>query len=107
MLFAGIDVGAQSVKVAVLSDNELVFSSTTVTDEEGGVAAREALDKARVALGLPLNSLTAVVSTGIGKDGVAFATGKRTEEICHSREHTGFFLQQGRCSMWEPVVTGL
>jgi len=85
MLFAGIDVGAQSVKVAVLSDNKLVFSSTTVTDEEGGVAARQALDKALVALRLPFNSLTAVVSTGIGKDGVAFATGKRTEEICHSR----------------------
>lgn len=85
MLFAGIDVGAQSVKVAVLTDNKLVFSSTAVTDEEGGVAARQALDKALAALGLPLNSLTAVVSTGIGKDVVAFATGKRTEEICHSR----------------------
>jgi len=85
MLFAGIDVGAQSVKVAVLSDNKLVFSSTTVTDEEGGVAARQALEKALVALGLPHKSLAVVVSTGIGKDGVAFATGKRTEEICHSR----------------------
>ncbi len=85
MLFAGIDVGAQSVKIAVLSDSKLVFSSTTVTDEEGGVAARQALDKALIALGLPLNSLTAIVSTGIGKDGVAFATGKRTEEICHSQ----------------------
>jgi predicted CoA-substrate-specific enzyme activase len=85
MLFAGIDVGAQSVKAAVLSDNKLVFSSTALTDEEGGIAARQALDKALAALGLPLSSLTAVVSTGIGKDAVAFATGKRTEEICHSR----------------------
>lgn len=85
MTFAGVDVGAESVKVVVLRDSEILFSKTTVTEEEGEVASQQAMEEALKELNLSCNDLSYVVSTGVGRSTVGFANMQRSEQLCHAR----------------------
>lgn len=37
MVFAGIDVGAQSVKIVILKNGKIAHARVVVTEEEGGL----------------------------------------------------------------------
>ena len=85
MIFAGVDVGAQSVKVVILDDSQILFAKTTVTEEEGGVASNQAMEEALKHLNMSFKDLSYVVSTGVGRSTVGFANKQRSEQLCHAR----------------------
>jgi predicted CoA-substrate-specific enzyme activase len=83
---AGVDVGAGTVKVVILGDNDLIISDSVMPVEANIVKAvdkvmHDALKKA----GISLKSLDNVVSTGSGRSSVPFAKLSKTEIICHGR----------------------
>ncbi len=90
MTFAGVDVGTQSVKLVILRDSNILFSSITVTEEEGVIASQHALEEGLRTLNLSLAELSYIVSTGVGRASVPFANRQRSQEICHATG--GYFL---------------
>lgn len=85
MLTAGIDVGTQSIKVVILSNNHIVAAKTLVTEEGGEVGSRLVLEDILAGTGLSWSDLNYIVATGAGRSTVTFAKKTRTEQLCHAR----------------------
>lgn len=83
--FAGIDVGTESIKIAVLNNHEILFTRTEVSEEAGLVASQRLMEVARKALRFSSDDPQRVVSTGIGKKTVPFALKNISDQICHAR----------------------
>jgi len=83
--FAGIDVGAESVKLVILRDDNILFSKVVTTEEEGEIVSRRLIDEGLKKTGLSQDALSYVVSTGVGRATVPFADKHRSEQLCHAR----------------------
>jgi len=83
MITAGIDIGHQSVNVAIMNDDRIVDHGTFVT--AGGVepAARRAFDETLEKAGLKSDDIDSVFATGVGREQLTFAQGHRTEMLSH------------------------
>lgn len=84
-MFAGIDVGTESIKVVVMDEGNPLFTKMEVTEESGRVASQRLMEEARKALSLSSANTMKVVATGIGKKTVSFADRQISEQICHAR----------------------
>jgi predicted CoA-substrate-specific enzyme activase len=76
MITAGVDVGAATAKTVIMADGEILAH------------ARAAEEVTRVALelaGLSMDELQFIISTGYGRNGVAFANKAASEIICHAK----------------------
>jgi predicted CoA-substrate-specific enzyme activase len=84
--FAGVDSGSWTTK-AVVIDGEARFLGSAIVRSAADLtgASSRAFHEAVEAAGLAANQLTAVWSTGFGRDNVAVADGSRTELDCHAR----------------------
>jgi predicted CoA-substrate-specific enzyme activase len=85
-LTAGIDSGSWTTKAVVIDDDARVRGSAVVrsaADLPG--AAEEALALALHAAGIIQDALSAIWSTGFGRNAIPFAAGTRTELDCHAR----------------------
>jgi predicted CoA-substrate-specific enzyme activase len=111
MITAGIDVGIQSIKAVVLSNNHIeasetdhdcnggtqrvpgsatsnihiVAAKTLITEEEGAIGSRIVLEDILTQTGLSLSDINYIVATGAGRSTVSFAHKTRTEQLCHAR----------------------
>lgn len=85
MVTAGIDIGHESVSVAVLGDSGLLSDATLVIAGEVGAAAQLALDTIRGRLSLARDALDRVFATGIGREAVGVADGHRTPMLSQAR----------------------
>jgi len=85
MLFAGIDVGAQSVKAALFDGKKILGVKVIITEEETDSAAREVYEGLLAELGLQAGDVERVLATGWGANDVSFADGKSSEQICAAR----------------------
>ncbi len=85
MLFAGIDVGAQSVKAVIIKDNKILSQAIIITEEEGNIASRQCMEEALEKGGHRWEELKFTVATGVGKAEVSFAGKQRSEQMCHGR----------------------
>lgn len=85
MVTAGIDIGHESVSVAVLGDAGLLGHATLVIAGEVGAAAQRALDTTLGQLGLARTALDRVFATGIGREAVGVADGHRTPMLSQAR----------------------
>jgi len=85
MTFAGVDVGAESVKLVFLRDGKIIFSKVLATEEEGAVASERLLEEGLKKSHLSRDELSYVVSTGAGRATVPFAHKQRSEQLCHAR----------------------
>ena len=93
MLFAGIDVGAQSVKAILFDGQRIVGRKVVITEEEAGTAAQKIFDDLLASLNLSLGDVERILATGWGADEISFAQGKSSEQACAARG--GRFLVPG------------
>ncbi|MCL1805995.1 MAG: acyl-CoA dehydratase activase [Clostridiales bacterium] len=82
MITAGIDVGCENIKIAILKDGQVIGRAT---EESGGIGRAGAVDQAwKQALsgaGIAEKDVEKVVATGKGKHAVAFADDRITEPL--------------------------
>ena len=79
MTTAGVDMGAQAVKVVILSDGKVLGRSMVPTGFEPLEAAQKALDEAIKEAGISREDIDRIVSTGAGRKTVTFADNNITE----------------------------
>ena len=85
MISAGIDVGAETVKVALLNDGKVVGSSIVRGGLDRSKSAEEAMSRALKSAGLSRSDVKRVVATGIGRKEVEFANEVATEIAADAR----------------------
>jgi predicted CoA-substrate-specific enzyme activase len=85
MIFAGIDVGAQSAKIVILKNGKIAHARVVVTEEEGEVVSERLIVEALDDLGLSREEVSYVVATGVGSNTVRFSNKRRSEELCHAQ----------------------
>ena len=88
MITAGIDMGAQVVKVVILSDGQLLAHSMAPTGFEPLEAAQKALDDAIKQAGISRDDIKSIVSTGAGRKAVTFADSNITEVTADAKGTT-------------------
>jgi len=85
MITAGVDVGAATAKTVIVADGEIISHAVTPTGDSVARAAEEVTKAALELAGLSMANLRFVISTGYGRNGVAFANRAASEIICHAR----------------------
>lgn len=92
MNFAGIDAGSRAVKVAIISDERIV---SQCIDDIGTTSLKSSVkctEKALKDVGLTIDDLDYVVSTGYGRALIPFADQKHVSDIAsHARGAVWFF----------------
>jgi predicted CoA-substrate-specific enzyme activase len=84
-LFAGIDVGAQSVKAVLFDGNAILGKKILVTEAEADQAARDLYEGLLAELNVTASDVDRVFVTGWGADEVSFADGKSAEQVCAAK----------------------
>ncbi|MBI5584726.1 MAG: 2-hydroxyglutaryl-CoA dehydratase [Deltaproteobacteria bacterium] len=84
-IYAGIDVGAQSVKASLYNGEQCLGVRKMVTEEEAGRAARRVYEDLLADLDLSAGSVERILVTGGGAEEVSFAHGRSSEQICGAR----------------------
>jgi predicted CoA-substrate-specific enzyme activase len=85
MKFAGIDVGAQSVKSVIIEDDAILGAKLKVTESEGDTAARDVYHELLRDLDITQNDVSAVFATGFGANEVSFANRRSSQQVCAAR----------------------
>lgn len=98
MLYAGIDVGTQSVKAAVFDGEALLGSKLYITEEEADAAARSVYEELLAELGLRTGDVESVYATGCWAADVSFADRKSSEQVCAARGARWLFPEAYRPS---------
>lgn len=83
--FAGIDVGAQSIKIVIFDGEKILGSRAVVTEEEADSAAQRIYDDLLNELKLSRTDVEKIYVTGWGADDVLFADGKSSEQVCAAK----------------------
>jgi predicted CoA-substrate-specific enzyme activase len=86
MISAGVDAGAENIKVAIVEDGRVLSYAVVPLGREAVPAAadaafREAIEKARISV----PQIEYTVATGIGSDYISFAHEKVSEASCCAR----------------------
>jgi predicted CoA-substrate-specific enzyme activase len=84
MPVAGVDIGAGTAKAVILDDDRVVASSVIPVSGNVHRAVEEVISMVLHEAGQSLHDLEYVVSTGYGRDAVAFADSSTTEIMCHA-----------------------
>ena len=85
MITAGVDVGAATAKTVIVADGEMLSYAVTPTGDSVARAAEGVTAAALELAGLSIADLRFIISTGYGRNGVAFANRAASEIICHAR----------------------
>lgn len=85
MIVAGCDVGSLTGKTVIMNDEAILSWSIVPTTPRPQVTAENAMNKALESAGLELNRIEHIVSTGYGREKIAFANTNVTEITCHGR----------------------
>lgn len=85
MTTAGIDIGAQAIKVVILADGQIIARSVGSTGFDPLEAAQKELDKAIKQAGISRADIKQIVATGAGRKNVAFADSSITEVTADSK----------------------
>ncbi len=91
MLTAGIDIGHESVSVAVVDEGGLRGHATFVIAGEVSAAAALAFAQALDRLGIARERIRRVFATGVGREKVGAADGSRTPMLSHLRGARALF----------------
>jgi len=82
LLFAGIDIGAESAKAVLFDGERALGSHDTVTDEEADAAARTVYTALLDELELTPDRVAAIYATGSGAREVSLADRRSSEQVC-------------------------
>ena len=85
MITAGIDMGAQAVKVVILSDGKVLAHSMAHTGFDPLESAKKTLDDAIKQAGISRDDIKSIVSTGAGRKAVTFADKALTEVTANAK----------------------
>jgi len=85
VLYAGIDVGAQSVKAVLFDGQKVLGRKVLITEEEAETAARKVYEDLLTDLKVKAEDVERVLATGWGSGEVSFAHGKSSEQVCAAR----------------------
>jgi predicted CoA-substrate-specific enzyme activase len=87
MIYAGVDVGSSTTKVALMDqEKKLLGWSVQRSGTDFAAVAEMGLKQAFIKAGLVLNSKDIkTISTGYGRKNVLFSDGDKTEISCHAR----------------------
>jgi len=81
MITARVDVGAATAKTAIISDGKILSYAIIPTGDSVARAAERVTRAALEQAGLSMADLSFVISTGYGRNGVAFANKTASEII--------------------------
>ncbi len=84
MITMGIDMGAKTIKVVILKDNEIIGKSIVVAGFEVEKMANEAIDKALSEAGITRDDISKTVSTGAGEKQAPFYDETKSVVGCDS-----------------------
>ena len=85
-IYVGTDVGASRTKVAVLdADRKLIGWAVKKSGTDFAATAQTCLELALKQAGARESDIVGSVSTGYGRDNVAFAGNSKTEIGCHAK----------------------
>jgi predicted CoA-substrate-specific enzyme activase len=84
LMTAGIDIGSNTAKAAVMNDGHLLGTSVIHAGYNAEAAGRRALNELIASLGLRTEDIQRVVATGYGRKSVAIAHRTATELVCHA-----------------------
>ncbi|MBI4287373.1 MAG: CoA activase [Chloroflexi bacterium] len=79
MITAGVDVGAETVKVVILKDGEVLASSIVKAGLDRQKSAEEAMGNALNAAKISKSNIQKITATGIGRKEISWATDMVTE----------------------------
>jgi predicted CoA-substrate-specific enzyme activase len=85
MISAGIDVGAQTVKVVIVKDGRILAHSTVAAGWDPPMAAKQALDEAVKKAGISRSDIKKIVGTGIGRKELTFVNDSVSEVVCDAK----------------------
>ena len=85
MSTAGIDMGAQYIKVVIVEDGKILGRSITPTGFDPLEAAQGALHEAIAQAGISRDDVKRIVATGAGRKSVSFADSNITEVTADAR----------------------
>ena len=88
MITAGIDMGAQAVKVVIVSDGKVLARSITSTGFDPLESAKKALEDAIKQAGISRDDIKAIAATGAGRKSVTFANRTITEVTADAKGTT-------------------
>jgi benzoyl-CoA reductase subunit A len=91
VLIAGVDVGSLTGKALILKDNEILAWDIVPTGPDSTETAVEVMGKALGKVGLKLEDIAGIVSTGYGRVVVPFSMKAVTEISCHAKGANWFF----------------
>lgn len=83
-IFGGVDVGTQSVKLALLGGDE-VMATRTIPIQEEEIDVQGAMKNLLREMGHSWEEIALTVATGVGRNTVPFAGKVRSEQLCHAR----------------------
>ena len=84
MLTIGIDVGSITAKAVMIGDGEVVASKLIMTGYNTRKAAEKVFDAVVNESGIDRSAVARIISTGYGRNSVAFADKTITEITCHA-----------------------
>jgi predicted CoA-substrate-specific enzyme activase len=85
MIVAGCDVGSLTGKAVIMKDGEIISFSIVPTTPKPERTAENAMNEALKKAGAKLEHIEYIVSTGYGREKIAFANANITEITCHGR----------------------
>ncbi len=83
MIFAGIDIGSNTAKAALIKDKTLMGTRVMPTGYHHLKAGTRVFEDLLQQTGLSRSNIRAVVSTGYGRASIDFADKAMTEILCH------------------------
>ncbi len=95
MIVAGIDIGSLTAKCAVMENNKLIAFEVERVSPDLSRSAEDVFDKALKKAGVEKDEVSAIVSTGYGRNSVKFASKSITEISCHARGAV-YFIPEAR-----------
>ncbi len=85
-MYCGIDIGASAAKLVVIdAQRQIVAKAIRRSGVDYAQTARGCLDEALASAGLAESEIRNSLSTGYGRDNVAWTSGKMTEIACHGK----------------------
>ena len=96
-LFIGLDIGSSMSKGVIINDkNELIAKYMVKTGYSFSKAAENVKEHLLNDVGISLNDVEKVVSSGYGRKNVEFADFFKTEIICHAKGAYFYFPEQAK-----------
>lgn len=84
MISAGIDIGSNTAKAALVEDNKILATHVLPSGYNHGKTAQSVYTAVLEKAGLSQKEVQALISTGYGRKSVDFANKALTEIICHA-----------------------